>query len=551
MIRSAVSAMVLTTALAGPAWTQTMEEPGLRGSSAIGPQTLIERRLERQDGPAAQRGRTGGNLDDVAALLDSLEEGEAGPVDLSPGQTDTASALADGDGGADERDPARRSGNDRAPRIPARGIARPAIGPVDSQPRTGAELRRGPREPEDQPRTFAGRPAGDDLFIEEEGLFDPLGLRAGSFVFFPSVTVTGGVTDNRSRSRNGRRGAFYRIRPELAAESDWSRHQLRARAQGNFQGFPGNSDDNTASASAELNGRIDAGLRTTVDLAASYALEREDDSSANLTAADSEGIIAQRFGAAAGVTRGVGLFEVGLRGTVDRELFGESAGGVSADGSGAVVAPSDDRSNTEALARLRVGLDNEGALRPYLEVSAGRREFDGKGDAFGFDRDSTITEMRGGLVLDMAPKLSVDANLGYRRENVNDGRLKDLEGIVFDASAIWSPDRVTLLTVTAGTDFDTTTIAAATGSITYSGAVELRRALRPNLVFDASVGLSYERFAGFHREDLRTDASAGLTLDLNRTAALTAQYSYERLDSTATGVDYSANTIEVGVRLQR
>lgn len=580
MIRFSILATILVVAQTIGCQAQSQSDTGLRGSTpVVAPRTLTERRVDRQRGLLATETDTR-QPNQLPALPDPFDTFSSDTTNGTPAnRSNVFSDLDDAStsSGDNASNPAGNGNNVPTPRARQNGTAvgttnaiaasgdlnartgraaglenaEAARGPLDGQTLRGDALTQGPRATTDQNRTFADRPGADDLFLQQEQTYDPLGLRVGSFVVLPSVTVTGGYTDNTSQANSGTGGAFYRIAPEIIARSDWSRHQVDATFRGSFQGFPTQNDDNNPAANLIINGRIDAGRATTVNLGATYDLQREDQSNPDVSFGDTDGILAQTIGGTANVSRLVGLVGLTVGGSVTRQLFTGGALGVSTGSAGATVTGSDDRSNTEVLGTLRVSLENEASIRPFVQASGGRREFDGDADALGFDRDSTIIELRGGTVLDLSPKFTGEFSAGYRNENVNDNNLQDLRGIVFDASLIWSPDRVTLVTLTGTTDFDPTTIDGATGSIVYSGTASVRRSLRSNLTLDAGVGVSLETFKGFSQEDIRTNANLGLTWDINRNAALTAQYNYDRLDSTADGSNFDSNSIEVGVRLQR
>ncbi len=59
-----------------------------------------------------------------------------------------------------------------------------------------------------------------------EDPYAPLGLRAGSFTVTPSIEIRGGHT----ASDPGEDSDFLRLQPDVAIVSDWSRHELSARA---------------------------------------------------------------------------------------------------------------------------------------------------------------------------------------------------------------------------------------------------------------------------------------------------------------------------------
>ena len=73
-------------------------------------------------------------------------------------------------------------------------------------------------------------------------------------------------------------------------------------------------------------------------------------------------------------------------------------------------------------------------LAPGNEL--GRRAFDEAQDDSGYARSSVWGEMRGGLVIDRGEKLSGEVSLGYRREDLEDARLEDLNVLLANAAIL-------------------------------------------------------------------------------------------------------------------
>ena len=90
--------------------------------------------------------------------------------------------------------------------------------------------------------------------------------------------------------------------------------------------------------------------------------------------------------------------------------------------------------NTEFGVRLRTGYATSASLRPFAEAAVGARAFDNARDDSGFERSSVWGELRGGLVIDRGEKLSGEASLGYRHEDIEDDRLEDLNVLLANAA---------------------------------------------------------------------------------------------------------------------
>jgi len=77
------------------------------------------------------------------------------------------------------------------------------------------------------------------------------------------------------------------------------------------------------------------------------------------------------------------------------------------------------------------------------------------------------------------------------------------------------------------------------------------RQIRANLTGNAALGLDWRDYIGIDGHDMTLSAEAGLTWWLNRYAGLTTRVRTEKLTSNLEGRDYTANSIFLGVKVQR
>lgn len=375
---------------------------------------------------------------------------------------------------------------------------------------------------------------GDTTFDEARG------LRVGTFTIFPELTLSGGWTDNQSGSANGESGQLYRITPNITATSDWSRHQLDLALRGTYVGYPGSTDDDEGNVLASARLRLDVSNRTTVNGGLAYTYSQEDGSgleSANGT--DDVHSISLDLGA----TRDAGLLSVTASGGVDRNIY-------TADDSNSATNSSS-RDNTLYSANLRLDSNGGGVLSPFVEGSFLWRRFDTKcSDAICEDRNSKGYALRGGVVVSSGPKLNGEISAGYRIEDLDDERLEDLAGLTVDASLVWSPSRLTTVTAGLGTNFDTTDVDGASGSIIYSGDLRIAHGFNDRLAAEAGIGYELRDYQGIDVEERTATGLLGLTYAFSRNVALTTQYTHRRFDSSDNGSDYSENSIEAGVRIR-
>jgi hypothetical protein len=236
---------------------------------------------------------------------------------------------------------------------------------------------------------------------------------------------------------------------------------------------------------------------------------------------------------------------VGVNGSVDRSVHEEVP---LADGG---VASREELDNTAYGIAARTSYEAGAATSPYLEASVGRRDYDVERDGGGFERSSVWGELRGGLLFDFGSKLSGDVSIGYRREDVEDERLDDIDGLIAAASILWSPRRLTDVRFDLSTEVEPTGIPGSSGSLVYAGAITVSRQVSPRLELEAGAGLSHERFSGIDRRDDILSGFAGVSYAFNRSASLEARYVYERTDSTDFDSATDENRVGVRVRVQR
>ncbi|MEZ5840434.1 MAG: outer membrane beta-barrel protein [Hyphomicrobiales bacterium] len=382
--------------------------------------------------------------------------------------------------------------------------------------------------------------AGEDSRMpypdEADDPFEPLGIRSGGMTYLPKIELRGGVTDNAARSATGKNGSYYEIAPELVGRSDWSRHSLEVSLRGTFRDYVSGSTDSEPTFNGTVKSQLDLRETTAINLKAGYDLSRESATDPDVAGVVDRPLIHGLTGSV-GFSQEIGAFELKPSLTATRTIYERSAGGTN-------------RNSTLTEAGLRATYDG-GVVKPFVEAIALRRGYDDKIDGNGQQRAATGGELRGGVAFDHDTILVGEVALGYRREHLKDAGLADLEGWTLVGDVTWTISALTKVTVNARTDFNPSTVLGASGSVKHQADVKLSHSLRRNVVVDLGLVAGREDFTGLDRTDTSLEASAGATYKLNRTAAVTARARHERLSTTVPGEDYTANSFEVGLSLQR
>lgn len=378
----------------------------------------------------------------------------------------------------------------------------------------------------------------------DENPYDALGIRAGSFILYPSLTATTGYTTNASGSAGAAGSGFGLLEPELFVQSDWARHEATLSLRGSYERFFDGVSPDKPSAGADATARIDLENEWTADLAAGATYDRQNISDASFPAgADTPpGVIGLASSAALNGNFGRATFTIA--GSVDRTIYENAT-------SGGVPVDQGDRTNTEFSGRLRVGYEATASLTPFVEGEISRRAYDRLVDNGGKQRSGTGMAARAGVAFDRGPLLKGEIAIGTTQEDFDDPTLATLSALSIDGSLVWSPTELTTVTFDASTGVNPSTNTASSGSVVYDGSVDIAYAWRRNFTINWTGEISHEHFQGTEEIDTTYDVGMSATWKINRSLHLTAGYVHEWVVSTDPTVDYQSDAVKVGLRAQR
>lgn len=379
----------------------------------------------------------------------------------------------------------------------------------------------------------------------QEDPFAAPGVRIGTFVFRPTLEQGFTATSNADASSTGKSAVLSETALRFTATSDWRENSALITGYGQFRNTVSGQKINDAQGRIEgqLNVDLDNELRAIAKLG--YEAAPESASSPDAIAGVTQQPLRQTVDGSLGLEKSVGKMRYALTGSVSHDLYGD------AELSDGTSISQKDRDNTLYTATLRTGYQISPALTPFTEVELGRRVYDQRLDTEGFERSSKRIGARAGVELDMGEKLSGEFSVGWLREAIDDSRLPAVAGPSINADLKWSPERGTTIGLTGKTSVETTTTAGESGDILYSGRLTGERQIRANLTANSALGLDWRDYTGSDGHDLILSAEAGLTWWLNRYAGLTTRVRTEKLTSNLPGRDYTANSVYLGLKVQR
>jgi hypothetical protein len=379
----------------------------------------------------------------------------------------------------------------------------------------------------------------------EDDPFAATGVKWGSFIIRPTLEQGLTASSNADSSSTGSSALLSETALRFNAISDWRENSATIDGYGIFRETISGEQVHDAQGRIEgqLNVDLDNELRAIAKLG--YEAVPESASAPGAVPDSSSQPVRQTVNGSLGLEKDVGKMQFTVTGGIAHDTFGDAK---LNDGTS---LSQKDRDSTLYSMKLRTGYEISPALTPFTEVELGRRVYDLGVDSSGFDRSSTTLGARVGTKLDLGEKLAGEFSVGWLREAIDDANLPAISGPSVNADMKWSPERGTIIGLTGQTMIEDSTTAGQSGDILYSGRLTGERQIRANLTGNAALGLDWRDYTGSDGHDLTLSAEAGLTWWLNRYVGLTSRARTEKLTSNLPGRNYTANSVFLGLKLQR
>lgn len=380
---------------------------------------------------------------------------------------------------------------------------------------------------------------GSGLQTSSATPFDPLGVRVGQFIFRPSIEVDTGYTSNSTNDVTGSGSTFVSINPQLAVESDFSRHAIGIRLQGGLDRFASGDDTSDLEVIVNGTGRIDVDNDTSVTGAVDFVAQEDD-----LTGVADDPL---ETTTTLSVQLDHALKQIDTRSQV---RFSRNVNGSFID-AGGIEQDQDDLNSSLIGANFRTTLRTGASLQPFIEADVSREIFDESTDDLGNRRN--VTGLRGlvGVEIDRGEKLSGAFAFGYAENLVDGNGIEDFGAFVAEFNLDWSPRRLTNVSLTGTTTLDAFPSIATPGDITYDIDLNVSRNIRENLTATAGSGLIFQVDGGDLGTDTTIEARLGLEYQLTRNFGITLGYDFARQFTADGAADFTSNTISLGLRAER
>jgi len=370
--------------------------------------------------------------------------------------------------------------------------------------------------------------------------FDPLGIRAGAFLIYPSIAVSGEYDDNIFADDEDEEDDFSAVvRPRIEARSQWSRHALNVGAFGDFGFFLDESDSNYEDFGVDATGRLDVRRDSRLNTRVLLERDHEDRGAPDEAGVDDvtdifRGVVAANY------RHSFARFFVQPGVTFTRLDFDDVA-----------AINNDDRDRIRVRGRLRGGLELTPAIDVFAEGDYDVVRYDETPDDAGRDRDNEGFSLRGGAELDFTDLIFGEVSAGFTHREFDDDDLESASGVSAAGEVTWNITPLTSLIGRVNADIQETTVVVdgepASSNLATGVTLEAHHELLRNVLLNGRLSYTRNDFEGVDRTDDNFRAGAGVRYFLGRNIALDANYQFSTRSSDVDSAEFDRNVVRVGI----
>ena len=378
--------------------------------------------------------------------------------------------------------------------------------------------------------------------LAQESAYDAFGIRAGSFLLYPSLTSKLVFDSNVFALPTGEISDWAAVTtPRIAAESNWSRHSLMFELLArDVRYFNQTSQDHT-DVHGRIVGRLDARRDLTIQGSLNLGRIYEPLGSGDAPALAAEPVPDTKFDAELALHKTFNRVKVTLSGGYQNNNYDD----VPAIGGGTLDQDFRDGDAYEIGGRVAVAISPD--TNVFGDVTYTRTEHDNPSVTLS-DSD-TVRVLTG---FEFAPSALVRGQVGagYTWRGYDGLGIADEEGFAYLADIIWNPTPLVTVTIGGEGSIEDTTVVGASGRLSSSGHIMVDYELLRNLIVSPQVRIDHINYFGIARDDLFIVPGIRLDYMLNRRLHVGGEYFFTSRDSSVDIFDYERSLLGIYAKAQ-
>ena len=373
--------------------------------------------------------------------------------------------------------------------------------------------------------------------------YEAIGLKSGGFTLYPRVTVEAVNDDNIYAVATGKDSdMIWRVKPEVALRSNWSRHALGAFASASINRYSDFDTEDTEEYTLGANGRLDVERGSYLAGSLQYQELTEPRTSPQSIAAAVKPV---EYTLLSGNLTGVKEFNrLRLTGRLDSKIFDYSDARNALGG----VIDQDIRDRDE----FYYGGKAEYAVSPDTAVFASllgnTKEYDLA--LAGRDSDGYVATV--GANFDLSQSVRGEIEAGYMSQSYDAVAYADIDGFSAKGRVEWFPTELTTLNVAGSRTIEESVATGSQGYVSNNSSIGIDHELMRNVLLGANASYGKDNYESIDRDDKRTGFNASAAYLLNRNVGLFLTYNYLKQKSSGAvrGASFTDNKVAASVALQ-
>jgi hypothetical protein len=375
--------------------------------------------------------------------------------------------------------------------------------------------------------------------------YDALGLRAGSFLIFPSADVTEGFNSNIYVTQSGAKSDFITdLRPALTIESDWNNNALNFHSDGDIERYAQHVSENQSNFDVASNGRLDIQRDVYLTAGAGYQLAHEARTSPNSTTNEKSPTQYQLATADVGFVHDSGVLGLQLNGDVNSYSYNQNITNTG------TPIPETYRDRMEYIVTPRVSYEYIPGYSAFVKAPLNWRQYNAARDSSGFQQNSNGYEVDAGTTVGLGQIVNGEIFAGYFQQNYADPRFKSPSGVNFGGNILWNVTPIDSIKGQIARTVQETIVQPASSQVETDVGLTAEHELLRNVILTANIDYSNQAYQGISRTDNVYSGGIGGRYLLNRnwSAGLTGTYSQR--NSNVSGQGYSQEIFLADLHLQ-
>lgn len=373
-----------------------------------------------------------------------------------------------------------------------------------------------------------------EVTSRSQGDFDPEPLRAGAFEIVSQLGVSAEYNTNVFATDGGEDDdTFIRVRPEIAARSNWTNHELNAGFVVDHQDYVTYDSETTTDYSGYVGGRL--------DVQRSFFLRGR---------ANAARITEPRYEPASSGQPEPIKYDVlgGTVGAVFRRDRFQIEGDVATNQQDFDSTLFNYRDMTENTVSSRASFAVSPDVALFVQGSRADIDYDTA------NNDGTRTYLQVGTSFELQAPFRGEIAIGQVSDEKDNPLLADTDGLSIDGRVQWFPTQLTTVAFRANRDVVDTGIITSPSVTASRFGVRIDHELRRNVILFGDAGFGTYEYEEVDREDKFTNFEVGAGYKLNKHARLDLSYRFNNTESSGVAADpfrlnVDQNVVALGIKL--